>query len=183
MSGKYDRLRLPRGGVTFSPVDASVEQYQSHGRSRVRSGAGRILDGVAALADVLARAGYPSIAEAVAAHSLFLHPDTVAQAGPDALFRIVRDARRRGSFGQLPDGTDVMFDDNTSPKLVFLWAAQAVTGPDVQYNHVWGDPRNPYTYTALWNICATPAFLAKTTDGSNHPDVLSMLRFRAYELF
>src|SRR5262245_27146245 len=55
-------------------------------------------------------------------------------------------------------------------------------GPDVQYNHVWNDSANPDAYTALWNVCATPAFLAKTTDGSNHPDVVAALRYRAWEL-
>jgi hypothetical protein len=56
-------------------------------------------------------------------------------------------------------------------------------GPDVQYNHVFRDPRNPATYSALWNICVTPAFLAKTTDGSNHPEGLAALRFRVLELY
>jgi hypothetical protein len=180
---RVSEVRLGKA-VVFSPVDATPDlSSRPTSAERVRRRTRPILDGVAALADVLARAGYVTVAEGVAAHTLFLHPDTVAQAGRDALFRIVRDPSRRGSFGQLPDGTDVMFDDNTSPKLAFLWAAQCSTGPDVQYNHVWSDPRNPATYTALWNLCATPAFLAKTTDGSNHPDVLALLRFRAYELF
>lgn len=59
----------------------------------------------------------------------------------------------------------------------------AQEGPDVQYNHVWGDPRNVDTYTALWNLCVTPAFLAKTTDGSNHAEVVDALRRRSFELY
>jgi hypothetical protein len=77
----------------------------------------------------------------------------------------------------------VLFDDNQDPTLAFLWSAQRSNGPDVQYNHVWGDPRNVATYTALWNMCATPAFLAKTTDGSNHPEVVNLLRYRALDIF
>ena len=38
-----------------------------------------LADGVKALSEMLAKAGYGSIVEAVAAHALFLHPDTVAQ--------------------------------------------------------------------------------------------------------
>ena len=76
-----------------------------------------------------------------------------------------------------------MFDDNTTPTLAFLWSARRKKGPDVQYNHVFGDPRSPATYTALWNLCVTPAFLAKTTDGSNHPEVLAALRYRVVELY
>ncbi len=86
-------------------------------------------------------------------------------------------------IGTMPDGEPVMFDDNTGPTLAFLWSGQRSKGRDVQYNHVWGDPRNMQTYTALWNLCATPAFLAKTTDGSNHPEVLNLLRYRAMDLF
>ena len=129
------------------------------------------------------RAGYRSILEAVAAHTVFVHPDTVSQTGGKAVFPLVRNPERRGELGAISDGRQVMFDDNTGPTLIFLWAAQRNKGPDVQYNHVWGDPRNLDTYTALWNLCATPAFLAKTTDGSNHPQVVNLLRYRALDLY
>ena len=68
-----------------------------------------------------------------------------------------------GSVDTMADGRHVLRDDNTSPTLAFLWAAGRTKGPDVQYNHVWNDSTNPDAYTALWNICATPASLAKTT--------------------
>lgn len=90
---------------------------------------------------------------------------------------------RRDTFGELADGTPVMFDDNTGPTLGYLWAAQRSKGRDIQFNHIWGDTRNQATYTALWNLCATPAFLAKTTDGSNHPEVGRLLRYRALDLY
>jgi hypothetical protein len=171
--------------VVFSPADAiMVPEGSESGHTTGRTWAlPSVMDGIEALDAVVGRAGYPSVAAAVAAHTLFLHPGTVAQIAGQPLFRTVRDPARRGAFGALPDGTEVMFDDNTTPTLAFLWSAQRVKGPDVQFNHVWGDPRNPATYTALWNLCATPAFLAKTTDGSNHPEVLGLLRYRAFDLF
>jgi hypothetical protein len=89
----------------------------------------------------------------------------------------------RGTFDTMEDGRHVLRDDNTSPTLTFLWAAGRTKGPDVQYNHVWNDSANPDAYTALWNVCATPASLAKTTDGSNHPDVVAALRYRAWNLY
>jgi hypothetical protein len=89
----------------------------------------------------------------------------------------------RGTFDTMADGRHVPQDDNTSPTLAFLWAAGRTKGPDVQYNHAWNDSANPDAYTALWNICATPAFLAKTTDGSNHPGVVAALRYRAWDLY
>lgn len=167
--------------VVFSPAEPTVVESSSR-RTRGRPSADPILDGVAVLDWVVTQAGYGSIVEAVAAHTIFLHPLTVQQTGGEPLFPVVRNPFRRGEIEHLANGTDVLLDDNTSPTLAFLWAAQRGRGRDVQYNHVWGDPRNRLTYTALWNLAVTPAFLAKTTDGSNHPDVLSALRFRAYEL-
>ena len=40
-----------------------------------------------------------------------------------------------GSVDTMADGRPVLPDDNTSPTLAFLWAAQRTKGPDVQYNH------------------------------------------------
>jgi hypothetical protein len=139
------------------------------------------MDGIGALGVTLERAGYGSTLEAVAAHTLFLHPDTVDQTRGQPVFPVIRNPNRRGER-TIAEGREVMFDDNTTPTLAFLWAARRKKGADVQYNHVFGDPRNPATYTALWNLCVTPAFLAKTTDGSNHPEVLTALRYRTLEL-
>jgi hypothetical protein len=142
-----------------------------------------ILDGVQQLEELRRRAGYDSVVAAVAERAMFLHPGTVGQTGGQAVFPTVRDMLHRGTFETMTDGRRVLRDDNTSPMLAFLWAAGRTKGPDVQYNHVWDDSANPDAYTALWNICATPAFLAKTTDGSNHPDVVATLRYRAWDLY
>lgn len=179
------RVREVRLGeaVVFSPADAPSEAQPALREPAGRRSAAPILDGVDALATTLERASFESVLHAVAAFTVFLHPDTVAQTMGKALFRHVRDPGRRGTIGGLPDGRRVMLDDNNGPTLTFLWAAQRVKGPDVQFNHVWGDPRNVDTYTALWNLCATPAFLAKTTDGANHPEVVNLLRYRSFELY
>src|SRR5262249_47178091 len=126
---------------------------------------------------------YDSVVAAVAERAVFLHPETIAQTGGQAVFPTIRDMLHRGTFDTMADGRHVLRDDNTSPTLAFLWAAGRTKGPDVPYNHVWNDSVNPDAYTALWNICATPAFLAKTTDGSNHPDVVAALRYRAWDLY
>ena len=144
---------------------------------------GSILDGVDQLHALLKQAGYASVAAAVARHTVFLHPTTVAQAGGSALFPIVRDITRRGQFDTAKDGRRVLLDDNTGPTHAFLWSAGVGRGRDVQFNHLWNDSRNPDLYTALWNLCATPAFLAKTTDGSNHPEVMAAIRYRSFELY
>jgi len=140
-----------------------------------------IHDGAAALDELVASAGWPSVEAVVAANTVFLHPDTVAQAGSGAVFPVVRDPTRRGQFGELPDGRKVLFDDNATPTDVFLWAANRIKGRDVQFNHVWSRPNDPDSYTALWNLCCTPAFLAKTSD--SHPGVVAMLRYRSYDLY
>lgn len=142
-----------------------------------------LLDGVDALAAVLRRAGYASPMHAVAAHTVFLHPDTVVQTDGAALFPVVRDFGRRGQLSMDANGTQLLLDDNKSPTLAFCWAARQTKGPDVQFNHVYSDSGNPDLYTALWNICVTPAFLAKTTDGRNHPEVVAAIRRRSHELY
>src|SRR5207253_3269508 len=84
----------------------------------------------------------------------------------------------------LDDGRRVMLDDNTTPVLAFIWAAgHSAPGPDIQINHLSIDSKNPDTYSALWNLCVTPSFLAKTTDGQNHPKVREALTYRAFELY
>lgn len=142
-------------------------------------------DGVALLARMIRRAGYESVLAAVAHHAVFLHPDTVAQTGGEALFPVARNMVMRGKFGELPDGRQAMFDDNTSPTNAYLWAARLARSEirDVQFNHVWPASNDRDAYTALWNVCMTPAFLSKTTDGSNHPEVIAALRYRAYLLY
>jgi hypothetical protein len=97
--------------------------------------------------------------------------------------RFFEDMGRRGTIEAGDDGRQLLLDDNTSPTDAFLWAGGLKKGPDVQFNNVWNASRDGGAYTALWNLCATPAFLAKTTDGSNHPDVVAALRYNAYSLY
>ena len=166
------RVALPDGPATFivgEPV------------SRPGGGRAQILDGTAALAAVIERAGWSTVAAAVAAHAVFLDPATVAQAGGRAIVPSVRNMGHRRQLGQLPDGRRVLFDDNASPTDAFLWAANRIKGPDVQFNHVWPGASDPDAYTALWNLCCTPAFLAKATDSD--PDVQAVLRYRSWELY
>ena len=158
-----------------SPAPTSTPRPSSAVRRSI------IGDGTAALADTLRLAGWRSVESAVAAHTVFLHPDTVRQTEGRALFPVVRDPTRRGQFGTLPDGRAVLFDDNATPTDAFLWSADRVKGPDVQFNHVLSRPADPDSYTALWNLCCTPAFLAKTSD--THDGVKAMLKFRAYQLY
>jgi hypothetical protein len=169
--------------VVFSPVtilvtrEAAVSTSRRFSRSRYSIW---MLDGVVALDEVLKRAGFDSILQAVAAHTVFLDSKTVSQTNGKAVFPVVRDPYRPGEIDLVKA---VMFDNNTSPTRTFEWAAQASKSRDVQFNHVWADAKNRDTYTALWNLCVTPAFLAKTTDGSNHPEVIEALKYRSFELF
>ena len=166
------RVALPDGPATFIVGEPA---------SRPGFGRGKILDGTAALAAVIERAGWPTVAGAVAAHAVFLDPATVAQTGGRAIVPSVRNMGRRRQLGELPDGRGVLFDDNSSPTDAFLWAANRIKGTDVQFNHVWACASDPDAYTALWNLCCTPAFLAKATDSDR--DVQAVLRYRSWELY
>ena len=173
-------VKLTDGMVVFAP-----------GRPEPRpqlKRASAVPDGAAQLATVLERAGYPSTMHAVAAHVTMIDPTVVRQTGGQAMFATVRrDVRVSGetvgSIGTV-DGESAMFDDNHSPTVAFLWAAGlGQPGRDMQYNHIWPSSRDRSSYTALWNLCSTPAFLAKTTDGRNHPDVVAALRRRSFDLY
>jgi hypothetical protein len=138
------------------------------------------------LAALVKAAGYRSVVEAVAKHTVFLHPGTVAQTNGYALFPVIRNRPGGGAPGRIgsdSEGRRVLLDDNLSPTNAFLWSGNVAKGRDVQYNHLWTQSQNRATYTALWNLCATPAFLAKTTDGSNHSEVGAALRYRAFDLY
>jgi len=115
----------PGNAVVFSPssgrsVVIAPVQRAAPTSARPRSvppgrGLPQVADGVAALDQVLRGAGYPSITAAVAAHTVFLHPDTVAQTGGQPLFPVVRNPNHRRELIELPDGRVAMFDDNTTP--------------------------------------------------------------------
>ncbi|MEQ1703218.1 MAG: hypothetical protein ABMA25_24190 [Ilumatobacteraceae bacterium] len=166
------------GTVTFAPGTPDTRPQGKRGTQAP--------DGVEQLAIVLRRAGYRSTMHAVAAHALMLAPSVVAETGGQAVFSTVRrDGLAREPIGRLGElsGRPVMFDDNLSPIAAFTWAAGFGRGRDMQFNHIWPSSRDASAYTALWNLCATPAFLAKTTDGRNHPDVVAALRRRSFELY
>jgi len=139
-------------------------------------------NGIEALRRMVERAGYASVLEAVAEHVVFLHPNTVGQTGLKPIFPVVRDMKRRCQTEVLANGQEVMYDDNTMPTFAFRWAAGwPSTSTDLQFNHVITDSSDVRHYTALWNLCVTPAFLAKATDG--HPEVATALRYRSHELY
>ena len=76
----------------------------------------------------------------------------------------------------------MLLDDNKSPTDAFLWAnGLSRRGPDTQFNHIYAASLDAEAYTALPNICMTPAFIAKLTDTSE--DVRSLLRYRSYQLY
>ena len=140
-----------------------------------RMGYEQMLDGVKSLENILVRAGYRTVLDAVAEHTVFLHPETVAQTDGEALFAVARtkDMVRRGCIVERSDGGRVMLDDNTSLTVAFEWSAQQQRGPDVQFNHLYKGTKESGIYTALWNICVTPAFLAKLTDVKHHGHVVA----------
>ena len=172
-------VRCSRNKITSKPASAAGTMRAS---LPTRRRAAVIQDGSAALEQIIARAGYASVAHVVAEHTVFLHPDTVAQTRGEPVFPVIRaklnTPRRRVVE---VDGRRLWADDNGPPTYAFLWAARRRKGPDIQFNHVWPGSDVPELYTALWNLCVTPAFLAKTTD--THPEVRQCLRYRAFALF
>jgi hypothetical protein len=141
-------------------------------------------NGRAALKFVVEQSDYGSVAQAVASLTLFAHPETVAQTRGSNIFRMVRRKQQGevGTFAEVPgcEGS-VMRDDNRSPAVALEWAHGLSKRQDVQVNHVWQRSQDVSAYTALSNLCLTPAFLSKLTD--TDVAIRALLRYRAYELF
>ena len=75
-----------------------------------------------------------------------------------------------------------MWDDNKSPTDAFLWAnGLPKRGHDTQFNHIYADSDNADIYTALPNLCMTPAFLAKLTDTSR--GIKHLLKYHVFSLY
>jgi hypothetical protein len=140
------------------------------------------LSGYAALEDLIGASPYKSVEQIVASLTLFSHADTVRQTRCKPLFRVVRNAAKRGTVEEGQGGW-IAYDDNKSPTDAFLWCngLSASKMRDVQFNHLYADSQNADQYTCLANLCVTPAFLAKLTD--TKASVRSLLRFRAYDLY
>lgn len=173
---EYARRLLYNGeSVGWLTTDGSRVRASSHKSND-------LADGSAALETLVRKAGYPSLLHAVAEHTIFLHPATVAQTQGKPILPVVRSGFRlkRGSIISV-DGRKVWADDNGPPTQVFLWSAQQRKGPDLQFNHIWARSQDWRCYTALWNLCVTPAFLAKTTDTT--AEVKAALMWRSFELF
>lgn len=139
------------------------------------------IDGKEILKELIHRAGYSSILEVVAEHTLFTHPETVKQTGNHNLFRIIRNAHLRGNIVDYEDGKKVMYCDNEGPNRAFVWSNGGIKYSDVQFNHIYSDSQNVQIYTSLANICLTPAFLAKLTDTDE--EVKKLLKYRSYDLY
>ncbi|WP_052517584.1 hypothetical protein [Archangium violaceum] len=139
------------------------------------------LDGRSALEAVIASSQYRTVAQAIASLSLFSHPQTVHQTGGKAIFPAIRNRRRVGQIDE-HEGRRVLLDDNQSPTEAFLWAnGLNRRGRDTQFNHVYDISLDADAYTALPNICMTPAFIAKLTD--TNEQVCRLLRYRSYHLY
>lgn len=138
-------------------------------------------DGSASFRSMVASSQYATVAQAVASLTSFSHPDTIRQTGGRAIFRSIRDPRRVGEIAEI-GGYRVLLDDNKSATDAFLWANKiSRRGRDTQFNHIYARSNDPDAYTALPNICMTPAFIAKLTD--TNEEIKALIKFRSYDLY
>src|ERR1700738_4572553 len=93
--GRRAQVDLTTGHVVFSPAGKAINRPASLGQTstprRTARGLAPIMDGVATLDALLRRAGYQSVAAAIAEHTVFLDPATVAQTGGHPVFPVIRD--------------------------------------------------------------------------------------------
>ncbi|OIN61208.1 hypothetical protein [Arsenicibacter rosenii] len=137
-------------------------------------------NGYAVLQSILDQT-HGGVAQAFAQFALFSHPDTVAQTNNKALFPIIR-TRNNKDRGKVLIDEKLVLCDNTSCHHAFLWthSLKSEEIQDVQFNHVYSINKPEY-YTSLANICVTPAFLAKLTDGND--EIKALLRYRVWDIY
>ncbi|MEQ2010522.1 MAG: hypothetical protein ABMA26_27360 [Limisphaerales bacterium] len=127
-------------------------------------------DGKRALRELVEQSIYGSLEQVIASLTVFTHPNTVRLTAGDRVFPAVRfragRGEKKGGIKTDTNGVTVFLDDNQTPTNAFLWANRIRRNPktDLQINHVWNDSEDVSSYTALWNLCMTPSFLAKLTD-------------------
>ena len=185
--GRHEEARSAAGlGTAAAPPSPSrlntgqpTALPPEHARTLLEFG----LDGQVALEALIATSRYRTVAQAVASLTLFTHPETVAQTGGRALFPTIRGAAGAyGTYGEAPDGRAVLLDDNKSAVDAFRWCNRLPSRcRETQINDVWAASRDPDAYTALPNLCMTPAFLAKLTD--TNTEVKALLAYRSWDLY
>ncbi len=139
-----------------------------------------IFNGKDILLDMAKQAGFPTKESLVAAHTLFVHPETVKLTNNQNLFSIIRDFPNRGKI-LIQDEEKVMCCDNTGPQHAIEWSLGGMKKTDVQINHIYSESKNVVYYTSLANLCATPTFIAKLTD-TDH-EIKNLLKYRVYDLY
>ena len=78
-AGRRVQVVRPDDEVVFSAASRVVPPARPNPATLGARGRAQIANGVTALDQMFLAAGYPSITAAVAAHTVFLHPATVAQ--------------------------------------------------------------------------------------------------------
>jgi hypothetical protein len=110
----------------------------------------------------------------------FPAPDVVRQLANQQTFNTIRATgqRKRFEVDTLPSGQKVMFDDNTTPRLAFLWSHGCLITSHPTYREEDGTERSHYVFAHVWevaqdidsytnvaNIVAVPKHTASLTDG------------------
>lgn len=101
-------------------------------------------------------------------HCRLPHPAVVKRMN-GAVFPVIRgrlEQRGKCLTGTI-DGRKIMYDDNTTPRWALLWSH----GIDIMshpkgwvFAHVWGDVKNPDTYTHLANLVMLPESFGGLSD-------------------
>jgi hypothetical protein len=126
----------------------------------------------------------------------FPNPDVVAQLGGREVFGTIRanGGNARFDLGQTSSGAKVMYDDNTTPRLAFLWAHGCLMTAHPRFQeddgkkrshyvfaHVWEAAQDVNAYTNVANLVAVPKYTASLTDG-NGP-LASYFQYHAYSVY
>ena len=145
---------------------------------------------------VIDRLATKAFIDAIVPLCRFPNPCVVAQLGGGEVFGTIRanGGNTRFNIGQTSSGAKVMYDDNTTPRLAFLWAHGCLMTAHPRFQEVDGKKRSHYVFAHVWeaaqdvnaytnvaNLVAVPKYVSSLTDG-NGP-LASYFQYHAHSVY
>ena len=156
---------------------------------RFHTHASDLVPPIDALEDYMHNGGV-TILQAAFEHSFFIHPASVRSRTPyfpdRARFsRKVYPGKRKGDRA-IWKGREVILDDNAYAQQAWQRYSGRIIyrGSGYGVRHIWGNPWNPYAFTAGWNLCYMPFWAGMLTEKQHpHPELQRAVQQASWDLF
>ncbi len=144
---------------------------------------------IAVLESFLERAG-TTIVQAAFRYSFFIDPERVRQRTPyfGDRARKSREHYPKGDRGDMRQwkGVDVRLGDNGRAQMAWekYTGRPIARGSGYGVRHIWGNPWDPFAFTAGWNLCYMPFWLGMITEKQHpHDQLQRAIQQASYDLY